>query len=152
REQVSARAHAAWLLLSLPATLVLWRRSRADRSKRVSLLVFGMSLTLCYAGSTLYDAIRLSVDLVEGWFSTLDYIGIYLLMAGTMTPVAVVVLPRVVEMAHPGRGLVAGSGRHHSPTGPLGNFAWSFQCTLPRDGVGGVTLLLRVGPHLVTPV
>jgi hemolysin III len=92
REQASAWTHCAWLLLSFPATVVLWRRSRGDRAKQVSLLVFGISLVLCYAGSTLYHGIRLPEDLVEGWFATLDYIGIYLLIAGTITPLAVILL------------------------------------------------------------
>jgi hemolysin III len=102
REPVSAWTHCAGLLLSVPATLVLWRRGRGDRGKQLSLLVFGVSMALCYAGSTLYHAVRLPPDVVEGWFQTLDYIGIYLLIAGTMTPVAVVVLQgpwRVITLA-----------------------------------------------------
>jgi hemolysin III len=79
------------MLLSLPATLLLWRLSRGDRLKQLGLLVFGLSLTICYAGSTLYHGVRLPEPQLE-WFATLDFIGVYLLIAGTVTPLALVVL------------------------------------------------------------
>lgn len=92
REPFNAWSHGAGLLLSLPATLLLWRLSRGDRVKQFSLLIFGLSLSLCYAGSTVYHGVRLPEEEVERLFATLDYIGIYLLIAGTTTPLAVVVL------------------------------------------------------------
>lgn len=91
REPFNAWTHGAWLLLSLPATLLLWRLSRGHRVKQFSLTVFGLSLSLCYAGSTLYHGVRLPPEELEP-FATLDYIGIYLLIAGTTTPLALVVL------------------------------------------------------------
>jgi hemolysin III len=91
REPVSSWTHCAWLLLALPATLLLWRAGRGDRLKQVGFLVFGLGLTACYAGSTLYHAVRLPERQIA-WFVTLDFIGVYLLIAGTITPLAVVVL------------------------------------------------------------
>src|SRR4051812_43336873 len=90
-EPVSAWTHGAWLLLSLPATLLLWRESRGDRPKQVSLLVYGLSLACCFAGSLLYHGVTLSEPL-DRLFLTLDYIGIFLLIAGTYTPIAFTVL------------------------------------------------------------
>jgi hemolysin III len=85
REPVSTWTHLLWMLLALPATLVLWVKSRGDRPKQVSLLVFGLSLAYCFAGSTLYHGVPAShADL----FETLDFIGIYLLIAGSCTPIA----------------------------------------------------------------
>ena len=53
REPVSAWSHCVGLLLALPGTLLLWRRSgRGHPAKRLSLLVFGLSLDSCYAAST----------------------------------------------------------------------------------------------------
>jgi hemolysin III len=87
REPFSAWSHGLWLLLSVPATLVLWRRCCGDRAKRLSLLVFGLSLAACYLGSMLYHGVRLQPDGID-LFERLDHIGIHLLIAGSYTPVA----------------------------------------------------------------
>src|SRR4051812_32278637 len=42
REPISAWSHGSWLLLSIPAFVLLWRRGRGDLGKRVSLVVFGL--------------------------------------------------------------------------------------------------------------
>ena len=91
REPVNAWTHGIWLLLSLPVTLLLWRLCRGNRLKQVGLLVFGISLAFCYAGSVLYHGVRLPPDKLH-WFSRVDFIGVYLLIAGTVTPVVLVVL------------------------------------------------------------
>jgi channel protein (hemolysin III family) len=59
REPVSSWTHFAGVLLALPATLLLWRAGRGDRLKQLSFLVFGLGLSTCYAGSTLYHGVRL---------------------------------------------------------------------------------------------
>jgi hemolysin III len=89
REPVSAWTHGLWLLLSLPGTYVLWRLSRGDRGKQAGMLVFGLGLALCYGGSCLFHSVpaRLARP-----FNLLDHIGIYTLIAGTVTPIALVVL------------------------------------------------------------
>jgi hemolysin III len=87
REPVSAWTHGSWLLLSIPATILLWRRGHGDPARRLSLLVFGVSLAICYAGSTLFHAVRLAPSWIV-WFDELDHIGIFILIAGSYTPVA----------------------------------------------------------------
>src|SRR5437667_263006 len=87
REPFSAWSHCTWLLLSIPATGLLWRRSRGDLARRLSLLVFGVSLAACYAGSTLFHAVRLEPIWID-WFDALDHVGILILIAGSYTPVA----------------------------------------------------------------
>jgi len=91
REPFSSWSHVVWFLLSLPATVLLWRLSRGDRLKQFGFLVFGLSLTCCFGSSVLYHCVRLPPTQL-GWFETLDFIGVYLLIAGTVTPVALVVL------------------------------------------------------------
>src|SRR6516165_9206880 len=54
REPVSAWTHGAWALLAVPASWLLWRRTRGDRGKRVGILVFGFSLIFCFAASWLF--------------------------------------------------------------------------------------------------
>src|SRR5438552_14290 len=91
REPFSAWSHAAWMLLSLPATVVLLRLTRGDRLKQLGLAVFGLSLIACFGGSALYHSVRLPQEGIE-WFATLDYVGVHLLIAGTVTPLALTVL------------------------------------------------------------
>jgi hemolysin III len=91
REPVSSWTHFVWLLLALPATALLWRRARGDGLKQFGFLVFGLGLVACYAGSTLYHGVRLPEGRLHA-FATLDFVGVYLLIAGTITPLALVVL------------------------------------------------------------
>lgn len=92
REPMSAWSHLAGLLLAVPGTLLLWRRSRGgDPARRLSLLVFGLSLTFCYAASTLYHGLCIPPRGLAA-FDRLDRIGIFTLIAGTYTPLAWVLL------------------------------------------------------------
>lgn len=87
REPFSAGSHGLWLILSFPATVILWRRCGEDRSKQLSLLVFGLSLAACYFGSALYHGVRVDKDRID-FFDRLDHVGIHLLIAGSYTPLA----------------------------------------------------------------
>lgn len=91
REPVSAWSHALGFLLALPVSALLLRRAGKDRVKQFGFLVFGLTLLACYGGSALYHGARATPDRLR-WLATVDYIGIYLLIAGTVTPVALVVL------------------------------------------------------------
>lgn len=90
REPASAWSHCVWMVLSVPATIFLWRRSRGNLPKQLSFLIFGLSLIYCYATSTLFHGVR-SAGTIR-LCHTLDHIGISLLIAGTFTPPAVVIL------------------------------------------------------------
>lgn len=91
REPVSAWTHFLWMLLALPGTWVLVRLCRGDRVKQFAMLVFGLGLVSCYGGSWLYHAVRLPAAGIHRC-NTLDHIGIYCLIAGSATPIALVVL------------------------------------------------------------
>jgi hemolysin III len=87
REPVSAWSHGVGLLLAVPITLVLIRRSGDDAGKSLSLLVFGLSLAACYGASTLYHAVRVDDQHLMP-FRLLDHVAIFALIAGTYTPIA----------------------------------------------------------------
>jgi hemolysin III len=87
REPVSAWSHALWLVLSLPATLLLWKRCGDDLSRRVSFLIFGVCLTLCYLGSAAFHGVRGSTADLD-MYDRFDHVGIFLLIAGSYTPIA----------------------------------------------------------------
>ena len=87
REPFSALSHALWLVLSIPATVILVRKSRGERSKQISLLIFGVSLAACYLGSALNHGVQGSVARMD-WYNRLDRVGIHFLIAGSYTPLA----------------------------------------------------------------
>ena len=87
REPVSAWSHCAGLFLALPGTFFLWRLSPGDVSKRLSLLVYGLTLAFCYSASTLFHGVRLPAARIAA-FARLDGVGIFALIAGSYTPLA----------------------------------------------------------------
>jgi hemolysin III len=103
REPINAWSHGAGMMLALPVTWVLWKRcadpsyhynlgrwgdsTRYQRIKALCLLVFGASLTLCYGMSAIFHAVKLSGEPLFR-LQRLDHVGIYILIAGTYTPVA----------------------------------------------------------------
>jgi len=103
REPVNAWSHGAGMVLALPVTYALWKRCAVPKDcnqltqgsgsatyqsvKTLCLLVFGASLILCYLISAVFHAVRLTGEPLV-WLQRLDHIGIYLLIAGTYTPVA----------------------------------------------------------------
>jgi hemolysin III len=103
REPLSAWSHGAGMMLALPVTWVLLRRcacprfrynveqrgdsTRFQRIKALCLLVFGVSLTLCYGMSAVFHGVKLSGEPLL-LLQRLDHIGIYVLIAGTYTPIA----------------------------------------------------------------
>src|SRR4051812_8316217 len=93
RDPISSGTHAFALLWSIFAALILIRLCRGDRRKQLAVAVFGVSLVLLYAASTLYHAVRVSPEQLV-YFLYLDHSAIYLLIAGTHTPVFAVLLPR----------------------------------------------------------
>jgi hemolysin III len=73
-----------------------WESRRANlyhRGKLITLLIFGLSLVVCYGSSALYHAVWLTGGSLNR-FRRLDHVGIYLLIAGTYTPGAWSLLQR----------------------------------------------------------
>jgi hemolysin III len=90
REPVNALSHLVGFVLAVAGTVVLLRL--ADTSaERVAFAVYGTSLMLLYAASTVYHSLHLSAPRLRR-LRTLDHIAIYFLIAGTYTPVAMVTL------------------------------------------------------------
>lgn len=96
RDPISAWTHLLWMLFALPGTWVLWRLTRGDRIKQISLLIFGLGLVVCYGASGVYHSVPYEY---AAPFGTLDHIGIYVLIAATGTPVCAIVLRGWMRMA-----------------------------------------------------
>ncbi len=89
RDPVSTWTHGLWAFFLLPFIAVLLRLSAHDRAKQAGFAVYGVCLTLCFLDSALFHACG------QDWyhfFNLLDHLSIYLLIAGTVTPIALVVL------------------------------------------------------------
>jgi len=87
REPINAASHGAWLVLAVPATAWLWRRGGDDLARKLSFLVFGLCAAFCFGASMLYHGARTPARYLRV-LEAADYIGIYLMIAGTVTPVA----------------------------------------------------------------
>jgi hemolysin III len=83
--------HGTAALLSAAGAVFLWLRAPEDSSRQVPLLIFALSMVALYTASSLYH----SVPWCEVWkqrMQRLDHSMIYILVAGTFTPIAGIVL------------------------------------------------------------
>ena len=91
RDPVSSASHFLMAGIAVVATLFLVRFAGRDRPKRFSVLVFGLSMVVLYAASGLFHALNLPPDRLR-LYQKIDMSAIFVLIAGTVTPVAVVLL------------------------------------------------------------
>jgi len=87
REPFNAWSHGAWLLFSVPGAVLLWRGAAGNRARQWTLLGYALCLALCASASTTYHSVRVSRDELTPYLLC-DHIGVYLLIAGTYTPLA----------------------------------------------------------------
>ena len=90
-ERFNGYTHLAGALLALggAASLISLGAIKGDPMRVVSFSVYGSTLCLLYVASTLYHSTR---GAAKDIFRKLDYIAIYLVIAGTYTPFALVSL------------------------------------------------------------
>ena len=83
--------NAAAAIASLLGTALLWTRGAGDLSRQLALLVFGVSLLALYTVSSLYHSVPWR-GVWKDRMQRLDHSMIYVLVAGTYTPIAAIVL------------------------------------------------------------
>ncbi|HZW63454.1 MAG TPA: hemolysin III family protein [Flavobacteriaceae bacterium] len=90
-ENLNALSHGLGVLLSLVG-LILLVAFLEDRSaiNTFSVVVYGISLLLLFSASTLYHSVRNEKH--KHYFRIVDHISIYILIAGTYTPVVLMAL------------------------------------------------------------
>jgi len=89
-ELASTITHALGLLGSVAALILMLRQAGDDPWKIVSASVFGATLILLYLSSSLYHTF--TTPRIKAVFQVLDHACIYLLIAGTYTPLSLVTL------------------------------------------------------------
>jgi hemolysin III len=90
RDPVSSASHFLTAFACIGIGLFLLRLTRGDSARQLCMLVFGCSTTGLYLASGLYHALRLPVEELR-FFQLLDMSAIYVMIAGSATPVFVFV-------------------------------------------------------------
>jgi hemolysin III len=90
-ERLNSATHLAGLALAVAGSAILIAQALqgGDALKIISFSVFGLTMVLLYAASSLYHSTQGAVK--ERW-AKVDHCAIYLLIAGTYTPFALVTL------------------------------------------------------------
>lgn len=86
REPVSGLTHffaAIAALIGLGTLLIV---ARTDIGKQISLVIYGFSLTLMFSASAAYHLPKAKPQVIL-WLRRLDHTAIYILIAGTYTPI-----------------------------------------------------------------
>jgi hemolysin III len=89
-EWLNSLTHGLGLLLSIVGLGFLLKAGWSESLKMICFGIYGSSLILLYAASTIYHA--LSKPKLKKLFRTIDHCAIYLLIAGSYTPFTVLVL------------------------------------------------------------
>ena len=90
-EQLNAISHAIGAFLGVAGLvlLIVFDTNKTDWSL-FSVIIYGISIIVLFTASTLYHAVRGKKR--KHYFRIVDHIGIYLLIAGTYTPVLLITL------------------------------------------------------------
>jgi hemolysin III len=90
-EPVNSLTHLAGVLLSIAGLVVLLILSRGEPWRVTSFIIYGASLITLYTASTLYHALKVS-EKRRSALKRFDHIAIFVLIAGTYTPITLVTL------------------------------------------------------------
>lgn len=85
-EPLSALTHLIACFLALLGTAILIVLTWREPGKMFSLLVYGATLAALFAASTLLHGLKVG-DRVRNWLNRVDHMAIFLLIAGTYTPI-----------------------------------------------------------------
>lgn len=91
REPVNSLTHFAGALLSVVGMVVLIWLTRGRPMQMVAVTIYGISSILLYSASTLHHGIKAEEPLRK-WLKLFDHAAIYVLIAGTYTPVTLIAL------------------------------------------------------------
>lgn len=91
KDPFSGLSHGVGALLGIVALVLLLIWSKGDPWRTTAFAIYGTTLILLYTGSALYHSLKVSKK-TEGVLYGLDRTGIYLLIAGTYTPLCLLPL------------------------------------------------------------
>lgn len=94
REPVNALTHGVGVLLAIAGLVVLVVLSDGEPWRTVAFAIYGATMVLLYLASTVMHAAKVRPGVLR-WLRLLDHAAIFLLIAGTYTPIALVTLKAV---------------------------------------------------------
>jgi hemolysin III len=97
REPASSLTHAAGAVAAAAFTVVLVVLAARGGSGWVAFLAYGLSMVLLYGASATYHAVRVSAGALV-WYRKADHAAIFVLIAGSYTPVLWVGLDGVLRV------------------------------------------------------
>ena len=105
REPGSAITHYVAMMMAMIAAVPLLIKATMSQNQShvIAMLIFAGSMVLLYAASTMYHAVNVSGKVLK-IFKKFDHMMIFVLIAGTYTPVCMIVLSK--ETGYPLLGLV----------------------------------------------
>jgi hemolysin III len=86
RDPISALTHLGAAVASAIGLAALLIMGQGNPTKELSLLIYGLSLVMMFSASGTYHSINASASVVA-WLRKLDHSSIYILIAGTYTPI-----------------------------------------------------------------
>src|SRR5262249_52279498 len=86
RDPVSSLTHLAWCVWSCFVAAMLWRLARGNRLGQLGAGCFGLCMCLLSPASGVYHALPAPEPILQ-YFRLADHTAIYLLIAGTATPI-----------------------------------------------------------------
>jgi hemolysin III len=89
-ERLNTISHALGVILGIPGLIILILAEDGRSWSLFSVLIYGFSMILLFLASTLYHATE--VEKRKHLFRIFDHMGIYLLIAGTYTPILLLIL------------------------------------------------------------
>jgi hemolysin III len=90
---MSALTHMLGALGALVGLVILLSLTWDERPKMISLTVYGISMVLLYASSSLFHGVKTLAG-KRMWLNRLDHVAVFLLIAGTYTPIIYNLFPR----------------------------------------------------------
>ena len=93
RDPFSSASHLATSLWALFATLLMVRVTPPRPGRRAAVVIYGATMVLLFLASGLFHGLHYETPEQRRLFQRLDQSAVYLLIAGTNTPLMVVLLP-----------------------------------------------------------
>lgn len=91
REPFLSQSHLLGVLLGIFGTAFLMSRVWGDAPKALVALVYGLTMVLLFLSSSVFHGLHCSKEREE-FLERLDYVAIYMFIAGTYTPVSIYIL------------------------------------------------------------
>lgn len=92
RDFVSSSSHLATAFWALFATLLMLRLTPRVGARRVAVLIYGLSMILLFLASGTFHGLHYSSPERMRFFQKIDQSAVYLLIAGTNTPIMAILL------------------------------------------------------------